>query len=47
MIELMVWIEAAWREGFRERAFPESTPMISRMRIFSLNSRERFECVCW
>lgn len=37
MIEWMECKEALWREGFRERALPESTPMISRHRIFSLN----------
>ena len=44
--EMMEWMEsrvAVWRDGFRERALPESTPMISRHRIFSLNLREMFE----
>lgn len=35
--------EAEWRDGLRDIAFPESTPIISRHRIFSLNWRERFE----
>lgn len=44
----MAWMEcreALWREGFRESALPESTPMISRQRIFSLNWWERLVCV--
>lgn len=47
MMDWMDWKEAVWREGLRERALPESTPIISRQRIFSLNSRERLECVDW
>lgn len=43
--EMMEWMEgrvAEWRDGFWERALPESTPIISRQRTFSLNWRERF-----
>lgn len=43
---MMEWMEsrvAVWREGFKESALPESTPIISRQRIFSLNWRETFE----
>ena len=42
---MMEWIESRdveWIEGFNERAFPESIPMTSRQRIFSLNWRESF-----
>lgn len=45
MMEWMELREALWREGFRDRALPESTPIISRQRIFSLNWRERFSWV--
>ena len=43
--EIMVWME--WRVverrlGFWESALPESTPIISRQRIFSLIWSERF-----
>lgn len=47
---MMEWMEcrgAVWREGFWERALPESTPMISRDKIFSLNWWEMFLCVGW
>ena len=42
IMEWREWREAVWSEGLRERALPESTPMISRQRIFSLNWSERF-----
>lgn len=45
MMEWMEWREAVWRDGFEERALPESMPITSRHRIFSLNWRERFDWV--
>lgn len=42
-MEWMECKEAEWRDGFTDSAFPESTPIISRHRIFSLNWKERFE----
>lgn len=41
MTSLREWREAVRRVGLRARARPESTPIISRQRIFSLNWRER------
>lgn len=45
MTELREWRGVEWREGFWERALPESTPKISRQRIFSLIWWERLEVV--
>ncbi|PON72703.1 hypothetical protein PanWU01x14_064690 [Parasponia andersonii] len=48
--ETTEWMEARvaeWRSGLRERALPESTPMTSRQRIFSLIWRERLEDWVW
>lgn len=44
------WIECretVRRDGFWANARPESTPMISRQRIFSLNSEEMLAWVVW
>lgn len=44
--ETTEWIEfrdAEWREGFCDNALPESTPMISRHKIFSFISSEMCE----
>lgn len=45
IMEWMDWRVAVWREGFWDKALPESTPIISRQRIFSLNWRETFAWV--
>ena len=43
--EMIEWMDsrvAECRVGFWDRALPESTPIISRQRIFSLIWKERF-----